>query len=394
IILTSYTPAQAFEAVDWNVIAILLGMWLITAYLTEAGFAEATIAALTRYTKNASTLIALLALTAGFVSIFVDNVLVILLFGSLVIKISKAAGFDPLPAILLVGFSANFMGTAMLMGDLPPQLLHSVAGLEFMDFIWLDGKPSSFPLLTVTFIVVTVLYTRFVTRKWPRADVDLGRELGRVNKPLLAISLAFFVATVVGMALRPRLGVPLGFITMVGATALALTVEVLRRRMPSFPSFEKVISSIEWRALLFYAALFSLVGGLESSGVIERAAELLLPYVGSSLPIAYTVLYWGVAALALVVEHDALLLTFLYLVRDAAWLAGVEPLPIYLAMAWSATLASNATTSAAPALYVAVTMAEKERRKVSPREFLKYSLPYVAMSLALQYAISLPIWGI
>jgi Na+/H+ antiporter NhaD/arsenite permease-like protein len=63
-------------------------------------------------------------------------------------------------------------------------------------------------------------------------------------------------------------------------------------------------------------------------------------------------------------------------------------------MAWSATLASNATTSAAPALYVAVTMAEKERRKVSPREFLKYSLPYVAISLAVQYVISLPIWGI
>jgi hypothetical protein len=41
------------------------------------------------------------------------------------------------------GFSANFMGTALLLGDLPPQMLHSVAGAEFFDFIWQFGRPSS-----------------------------------------------------------------------------------------------------------------------------------------------------------------------------------------------------------------------------------------------------------
>ena len=52
----------------------------------------------------------------------------------------------------MIGFSANFMGTALLLGDLPPQMLHSVAGAEFFDFIWQHGRPSSFPILMVTFI--------------------------------------------------------------------------------------------------------------------------------------------------------------------------------------------------------------------------------------------------
>jgi Na+/H+ antiporter NhaD/arsenite permease-like protein len=62
-------------------------------------------------------------------------------------------------------------------------------------------------------------------------------------------------------------------------------------------------------------------------------------------------------------------------------------------MAWAATLASNMTVAAAPALYVAVAIAEKQGYKVSPKAFLRYSVPYVVASLAIQYALTLPIWG-
>ena len=43
------------------------------------------------------------------------------------------------PLILMIGFAANFMGSAMLLGDLPPQMLHSVSGAEFFDFFWKGG---------------------------------------------------------------------------------------------------------------------------------------------------------------------------------------------------------------------------------------------------------------
>jgi Na+/H+ antiporter NhaD/arsenite permease-like protein len=51
------------------------------------------------------------------------------------------------------------------------------------------------------------------------------------------------------------------------------------------------------------------------------------------------------------------------------------------------------TVAAAPALYVAVAIAEKQGYKVSPKAFLRYSVPYVVASLAIQYALTLPIWG-
>ena len=183
---------------------------------------------------------------------------------------------------------------------------------------------------------------------------------------------------------------------MTGAALLALTVEVLRRLgvESSLPSFERILQErVEWRALLFYATLFSLVGGLKEAGILEAIAERVTPLLNADPVIAYTVFYWVVAAFSYIVEHDALLLTFLYVVRDASEIASVDAWPIYWGMAWSATLASNATVAAAPALYVAVAIAEKAGYKVTPREFLKYSLTFSTSSLIIHYIITLPIWG-
>ena len=391
ILLTGYTPEEAFHFIDWNVIAILLGMWIIAGYLIEAGFAEAAVSMVSRYASTYRRFLVLMAILSGFISMFIDNVLVILLVGSITITAAKKAGANPALAILLIGFSANFMGTALLMGDLPPQLLHSVAGAEFIDFIWSMGRPGSFPLLTVTFILVLALFYAIFIRREPDTRLDSGMSSGRVNRPLLAVSLAFFTATITAMALRPLLGLPLGFITMSGAAFLALTVEVLSRRI-NMARFEEVVGHVEWRALLFYALLFSLVGSLESLGVLESVAEALVEHISGGVG-AYTILYWGVGLLSLFIEHDALLLTFLYITRDAAQLAGIDPWNLYWGMAWSATLGSNATTAAAPALYVALTIADREGYRIKPREFLKYSLAFSLSSLTIHYAITLPIWG-
>lgn len=398
-LIPGYTAGGAFRAVDWDVMAILLGMWIITAYMVRGGLADAVVSRLLRVTRSYRTLIVLLALTAGFLSILVDNVLVILLFGALALDLAEKAKADPVLAVLLVGFSANFMGTAMLMGDLPPQLLHAVAGYEFTDFIWWRGAPGSFPLLTIVFLIVTVAYAFLTMRGEPAATIDPeppkdnGASGENNNRLLLLVSTLYFTLTIIGMALRPRLGVPLGYITITGASLLALTVEILRATSrSSLPAFPDILGDVEWRALLFYASLFALVGGLQASGALESAAERIAEWITRGPMVAYSVTYWMTAALSTVIEHDALLLTLLYAARDAAHAAGVNPDPLYWGMAWAATLASNTTTAAAPALYVAVVILEKKGYKITGRTFLKYSVPYSLLSLTIMYLLTATVW--
>ncbi len=392
VILAGYEPAAAFKAVDWNVIMILLGMWLLTGYLIEARIPEWIVAKLASRARSYGAFMLSMLIASGFLSMFVDNVLVILLLGSLVADVAIRSGRDPLPPVMLVGLSANFMGTALLMGDLPPQLLHGVTGVEFLDFIVFMGRPSSFPLLTITFIVVTLLAYRIYLRgssriETPSKEVKLG---------LLAyIAIFWFVITVIGMAVRPLLGYELGFITMAGASLAALTIETLRRAgVKGLVSFEEAFRHVEWRALIFYAGLFSLVGGLKEAGVLVKVAESLAPLLQEDPLLSYTVFYWIVGILSTFIEHDALLLVFLIVVKEAATLLGVEPWGVYWGIAWSATLASNATVAAAPALYVALTIAEEKRgRRVAPSELLRITVPYALVSLVIHYLVTLPFWG-
>jgi len=390
ILARDYTPLEAFQSIDWNVLAILFGMWVITGYMVESGLAGLLIDYISKRVGSYRSFLLASALLSGFLSMLVDNVLVILLFGALVIEAARRSGRDPFLPVMLVALSANFMGTALLLGDLPPQLLHSVAGAEFLDFIWFDGKPGSFPLLTVTFLLTLgLMYILFIRREPGVFRYERSTAVETESFTLYA-SVFYFIATVIGMALRPMLGVPLGFIPLTAAALLALTVEVYRRLGGRAPSFEDVLKEqIEWRALLFYASLFGLVGGLERSGIVSDIAHRLAWVFKAGMFEAYTVFYWVVALLSTVVEHDALLLTFLYIVRDLSSAVYMDPWTVYWGMAWSATLASNATTAAAPALYVAITLVEGRGRRVSPREFLKYSLTFAVSSLIIHFVVSM-----
>ncbi len=391
VLIDEYTPWEAFDYIDWNVLAILYGMWVITAYMVEAGLPRMLINYIAGRVRSYRGFLVAAAVLSGFLSMLVDNVLVILLFGSLVLEAARRSGKDPFMPVLLIALSANFMGTALLLGDLPPQLLHSVAGAEFMDFIWFHGKPSSFPLLTITFLLtLAVMYVLFINRE-EGSLADLVENAGIQPSFTLWASIFYFFATVILMALRPLLGVPLGFIPLSMAALLTLTVEAYRSLAGGdAPSFEDILKNrIEWRALLFYASLFGLVGGLEDTGVVEEIASRMSWAIEAGTFTAYTVFYWVVAVLSLVVEHDALLLTFLYIVRDLAAATGINPWPLYWGMAWSATLASNATTAAAPALYVAVTIVESSGRRVRASEFLRYSLTFALISLVIHYIITI-----
>src|SRR5687768_15428660 len=148
------TETDAFNYVDWNVMAILVGIWIIAGYFGKSGVPSwLSIQALRLSGGRPGLLVIILTFLAGIISMFVDNVVTILMMAPVALPLARALKVPPVPVILMIGFGANFMGTALLIGDLPPQMLHSVAGAEFFDFFWQHGRPSSFPILTVTFIL-------------------------------------------------------------------------------------------------------------------------------------------------------------------------------------------------------------------------------------------------
>jgi Na+/H+ antiporter NhaD/arsenite permease-like protein len=388
------TETDAFKYVDWNVMAILVGIWIIAGYFGKSGVPSwLSIQALKLSGGRPGLLVMILTFLAGFISMFVDNVVTILMMAPVALPLARALKLPVVPVILMIGFGANFMGTALIIGDLPPQMLHSVAGAEFFDFIWQFGKPSSFPILMVTFIITlgAMWYYGFRGHKRVTDMRALGVE-ARIENPLFAtIVVGWFLATVVAMSMREHIGVQLGFIALTGAISLVLVLTLLGDRVKA-TRFEECLQELDWRAIFFYVALFALVGGLEKSHILDKLAEALKPVFIDNYALGVTLLYWITIPIVGIVEHDAYILTFLHTIKEMGQ-AGIEPWPLYWMLLWSGTLGSNLTVAGAPALYVAMTLGEKEDgRKISLREFLAWSVPFTIVCSFVCYILGMLIW--
>ncbi len=389
------TETDAFKYVDWNVMAILVGVWIIAGYFGKTGVPSwLSIQALKLSGGRPGLLVVILTFLAGFISMFVDNVVTILMMAPVALPLARALKLPSVPVILMIGFGANFMGTALIIGDLPPQMLHSVAGAEFFDFIWQFGRPSSFPILMVTFVITLGVMWAYGFRGHRRvADLASLGMVAKIPNPLFAtVVVVWFLGTVVAMSMREHIGVQLGFIAMTGAVSLILVLTLLGDRVKEASSFEECMQALDWRAIFFYIALFALVGGLEKSHILDLLAQQMKPIFLENYALGATLLYWVTVPIVGLVEHDAYILTFLHTIKDLAQ-NGIEPWPLYWMLLWSGTLGSNLTVAGAPALYVALSLSEREEgRKISLREFLAWSIPFTLVCASICYVLGMLIW--
>ena len=170
------TDVDAFGLVDWIVMAILVSVWIIASYFGKTGVPSwLSLQALRLSGGRPGLLVIILSVLAGVISMFVDNVVVILMMAPVALPPARALKLPVTPLVLMIGFSANFMGSAMLLGDLPPQMLHSVPGAEFMDFFWQFGRPSSIPILMLTFAITLAAMYAYGFRGYARQAVDPAR---------------------------------------------------------------------------------------------------------------------------------------------------------------------------------------------------------------------------
>ncbi|MCS7107576.1 MAG: SLC13 family permease [Acidilobaceae archaeon] len=390
LLSASYSFVDAFKAIDWNVMMILLGMWTLSGYLSKSQLPEYIVYEVSRRTHSYAAFLLSLALIASFTTLFVDNVLVILLFGGLAVKAAKTVNKDPLTASMIVGLAANYMGTGLLLGDLPPQLLHSVAGAEFLDFIWFRNTPGTLFLLTLSFLItLAIFYRPWFGGAGRQVDIDVERPKA-FDKLTASLAIGGFAAFVLLASLRPLLGVELGAIAVSVGIGVAALLEVIRTYgKREVPSFEEVLRDMEWRVFIFYATLFSLVGGLKKGGVIDSFSDLIYSSLLAEPTLSFGAVYWLTAALSSFVEHDAVILVALVTVKEVAQAFSLDPWPFYWAIVWAGTLGSNATITGAPALYLSLLLAEKERGRTSWRDWMKITVPFTLVSLTVHFVISL-----
>ena len=385
------SPNEIVKFVDWNIIGLLIGIWLIAGYFSKTGVPELIAAkTLKKSGGNPATFVILISFVAAIISMFVDNVVVVLMFAPVIIYACNKMKINPKIFILFTALMANLEGTALLIGDLPPMMLASISGIGFLDFFISEGRPAAFPILMLTTVGVLIVFWFYFKRKFLFNNLNqtknfLEEEKFVKDKRFATVTCLVFIGTVILLAARDIIGLPFGLIGLSGAVFLAV---VLRR------GFDKVLGEIDWRAVFFYCFLFVLVGGLNKVGIIRMLADYLVGYVLTDVFVGISTIYWISAFLVAFIEHDAYILLMLHAIKTMSLLHGLNPFPFWWALVLAGTLGSNFTMVGAPALLVALNICEKEGCKISTTEFFKLTVPFTLISLVVCYFLTLCFWVI
>ena len=127
-------------AIDWNVLMMLAGTMGTVALFIESKMPSRMADGLLRLTPTVMGAAVVLSLFSGFVSAFIDNVATVLMSAPVGLAIAKKLKISPVPLLISISVSSNLQGAATLVGDTTSIMLGGYAGMDFLDFFFMQGK--------------------------------------------------------------------------------------------------------------------------------------------------------------------------------------------------------------------------------------------------------------
>ncbi len=367
-----YSEQAALEAVDFNTLGLLLGMMILVAMLEPTGFFEylAVLAARASQGKPVR-LFVLLGTITTVLSMFLDNVTTVVLIAPVTILISEILGLNPLPFLLSEALLSNTGGVATLVGDPPNVLIGSAAGFSFIDFL-----VYSLPIVAVAWVGALVLLrflfrrelskrprsARAVMKLNPAETLNQPENARRILIVLFAAILLFFF--------HHLLHISPAFVAL-GAAAVAL---VWVR-----PELDEVFKKVEWSVLIFFAALFIMVGGLEAAGVMDAIVGLL-EQASVIPPIWFGIaLIWAVAILSAVVDNVPITIALIPVVHGLGD-KGMDVTSIWWALAFGAGFGGNGSIIGSTANIIVASLSERTRTPITSKLWLQRGLPVMLLT--------------
>ena len=362
VVIGGLPAREAYAAIDPNVIVFLLGVLLLTAYLDLGGFFEWTAALVMAHVRSARMLLAAIVAVAGILSALFINDTICLVFTPILVMTLRSLELRPAPYLLGLAFASN-VGSAMTVTGNPQNMLIGVSsGIGYGPFVAAMAAPALGGLLIV-YLVIAVAFRKELSVELRVVE----RSKTALDRPLVLKALALFAAALVGW---------LAGYSLPGVAIAAGTVMVAIAQRDAAEAFARV----EWSLLLFFAALFVVMGGVRDLPIFM---DLTSRATGSlhGVPWHDAVVVSGVmtALSNLVSNVPAVLL----------WLPVVPHLPnetlVWLVIAMSSTFAGNLTVLGSMANLIVAERASARGVTLGFMEFLRVGVPVTLLTVA---------WGI
>lgn len=379
------TQKTALAGIDFNTLALLVGMMTIVAVSERSGmFQFVAVWGAKKVHANPRGLLVVLAVVTAVFSAFLDNVTTVLLIAPVTFQITRKLKINPYPYLVLEIFASNLGGTATLIGDPPNILIGSSLDLSFMDFL-VTLTPVVVAAMLILLLVFDFIWGRhLVTTAQSKNLVMKMNEFDCItDKLLLFKSLGVLFLVIACFILAHPLGLDNGTIALSGAALLLLLYSSRFKGSEREDKVQEIFNSVDWTTIFFFIGLFVMVYGLEVTGVLEILGQYFLELTDGSLEKMMFLILWSSAIFSSVIDNIPFVATMIPMLKSIEESMGGREtmMPVWWALSLGACFGGNGTLIGASANVVVAGMAMREGHPIGFLKFLLWSVPVMLMSV-------------
>lgn len=390
----------AFSAVDWNVLLMIAGTMGTVSLFIESRMPARLAEQLLLRVPDVRWAVCMLALFAGFISAFVDNVATVLMIAPVGLAIARQLSISPVPVLISIAVSSNLQGAATLVGDTTSILLGGFAEMNFFDFFWMHGRPGIFFGVELGALVsLVVLLWIFRTERQPIHAVVKTTVEDDVPTALMLLTVGLLI--IASFLPEPSSGAALFLWELrSGLICMVLCLVGLIRaciRTDSSQPLVQAFRSLDFDTLLLLFSLFIIIEGIRSAGVIDAAAEWFHLAAGEDPLRLFVLLVATSVFLSAFIDNIPYVAAMLPVVQGIAARmndgVGAAPEVFYFGLLIGATLGGNLTPIGASANITAIGILRKEGETVRTSDFVRIGVPFTLSAVLAGSVYLWLVWG-
>jgi Na+/H+ antiporter NhaD/arsenite permease-like protein len=372
-----YNAELAIQAIDWNVVFLLGAMMTIVGIMIPTGGFQTLAYRIAEYSRGRLYLLMVLMGSAvTIISLLLDNVTTVVIFGPLIILICQALKVSPIPYLLAAALLSDTGGVATLVGDPPNLMIGSAAHIDFDTFFLHMGGIVFAAWITILFAL------KYLFRKELAVipnTTGFANEQQVTDPKTWHASLWILGFMVILFIFHHTLGWEAW---MVSATGLTLLLFIVRP-----DDLDESFGTLEMTLLIFFISLFILVGGVENSHFLEYIGLFIQPFVESDLLVASLVLMWVAAVLSALIDNIPFTAAMVPIILGFE-AQGINVTPLWWSLAIGVGMGGNGSHLGSTANVFIVTISERLAKEsgdpslaITPGLWIKKGTPAMVLTL-------------
>ncbi|MBE6964635.1 MAG: arsenic transporter [Ruminococcaceae bacterium] len=377
-------------AIDFNVLLMIAGTMGIVALFIESKMPELLADLIMEKVPDVKWAAVAMALFAGVISAFVDNVATVLMVAPVALEICKKLKTNPVPFIIAIAVSSNLQGAATLVGDTTAIMLGSALDMSFMDFFWYKNRPGMFFAVELGAILSAVILA-FLFRK-EKSPIPKAQERTKVTDYVpSALLLGTILLLILASFIPNKPDITNGLICC-ALLLIGLIYNFAKKK--NLSAIVSPLKEIDFETIGLLLGLFLMIGAITEQGVIDAAAKLLAQAGGGNIFVLYTVIVWASVLISAFIDNIPYVATMIPVIAGLASALNMDPTVLYFGLLSGATLGGNCTPIGASANITGIGILRKEGYTVKNSDFFKIGIPFTLAAIIPAYIYLWIMYGV